>query len=56
MPIFLRFNNYIEFLIQSIKIVCNMRNSIETRCNLSTELGSPVGVQDFGTGKNFSFY
>ena len=32
-------NNYIEFLIQSLKIVRNMQNSIETRDNLCIELG-----------------
>jgi len=30
MPIFLRFNKYIEFLKQSLKIVRNMQNSVET--------------------------
>ena len=39
MPIFLRSKNYIEFLIQSLKIVRNMQNSMETRGNLCTELG-----------------
>ena len=42
MRIFLRFNNYIEFLTQSFWIVRNMQNSIETRDNLCTELGPPV--------------
>ena len=31
MPIFSRFNNYIESLIQSLYIVRNLQNSIETR-------------------------
>ena len=35
MPIFLRFNNCTEFLIQSLSIVRDMQNSIETRGNLS---------------------
>ena len=43
MPIILRFNNYTEFLIQSLKIVRNMQNSIETRGNLYIKLGPPVG-------------
>ena len=38
MLVFLRFNNYIEFHIQSLKIVRNMQNSMETRGNLCTEL------------------
>ena len=42
MPIILRFNNYTEFLIQSLKIVRNMQNSIETRGNLCIKLGPPV--------------
>ena len=46
MPLFLSFNNYIEFLIQSLfkdlKIVGNTQNKIETRGNLCTELGLPV--------------
>ena len=47
---FLRFNNYIEFLIQSLLIVRNMQNSIETRGNLCTELGPPVfSSVDYGT-------
>ena len=35
-------NNCIEFLIQSLKIVRNMQNSIETCGNLCIELGWPV--------------
>ena len=31
MSIFLRFNNYIEFLIQSLQIVRNMQNSRSDR-------------------------
>ena len=47
---FLRFNNYIEFLIQSLLVVRNMQNSIETRGNLCTELGPPVFCSvDYGT-------
>ena len=42
MPIFLRFNNYIEFLLQSLEIVSNMQSSIETHGNLCTEPGPPV--------------
>ena len=42
MPIFLRFDNYIEFLIQSLEIVRNVQNGIETRDNLCTEFGPPV--------------
>ena len=46
MPLFLSFNNYIKFLIQSLfkdlKIFRNMQNKIETRGNLCTELGPPV--------------
>ena len=42
MPLFLRFNNYIEFLIQSLEIVRNMQNCIETNDNLCTELEPPV--------------
>ena len=42
MPLFLRFNNYIEFLIQSLEIVRNMQNCIETNDNLCTELEPSV--------------
>ena len=42
MPIFVRFNSYIEFLIQILQIVRNMQNSAETHDNLCTELGWPV--------------
>ena len=41
-PVFLHFNNYIEFFVQSLQIVHNMQNSIETRSNLCTKLGLPV--------------
>ena len=44
MSTFLRFNNYIEFLKQSLSIVRNMQNGIETRSNLCTELGSLVFI------------
>ena len=55
MPIFLWFNNYIEFLIQSLSIVRNMQNSSETRSNLSTELGLPVVIREiFGICENES--
>ena len=51
---FLRFSNYIEFLIQSLLIVRNMQNSMETHGNLCTELGPPVFCSvDYGTLYNF---
>ena len=31
MALFLRFNNYMKSFIQSLKIVRNMQNSVETR-------------------------
>ena len=39
MSIFLRFNNHIEFLMQSLTIVCNMQIRIETRVIYAPSLG-----------------
>ena len=42
MPLLLRIKNYVKFFIQSLQIVQNMQNSIETRGNLIIELSCPV--------------
>ena len=36
MPLFLSFDNYIEFLIQSLEIVRNVQNGIEIVRNMQT--------------------
>ena len=36
MPLFLSFNNYIEFLIQSLEIVRNVQTGIEIVRNMQT--------------------
>ena len=56
MPLFLRFNNYIEFLIQSLQIVRNMQNSIECFHMTAAMLVSqtnPLGVELFSYVKRF---
>ena len=39
MSVFLRFNNHIEFLMQSLTVVRNMQISIETRVIYTPSLG-----------------
>ena len=45
MPIFLRFNNHVKCLTQSLQVVRNMQNTIKTRDSLCAELGLPVHIQ-----------
>ena len=45
MPIFLRFNNHVKCLTQSLQVVSNVQNTIKTRDSSCAELGLPVRIQ-----------
>ena len=45
MPIFLRCNNHVKCLTQSLQVVSNVQNTIKTRDSSCAELGLPVRIQ-----------